>query len=172
MKKTITLILFISFASFYGLKAQDIDLKGGLSFATEIDPGLGVQIGAQYQLQEEIDLAAGFTFFLPDKDEFPNGFGGTNEVKTSYWMFDADGHYVFDLDTRINIFPLAGINLTTASVDFNGADSSNTELGLNIGGGAEYEIEDALKAFLEFKYIVSDFDQAVLGLGILYTINY
>lgn len=169
--KKITLVFVLALVTVFTSQAQEIDLKGALSIGTEVEPGIGIHLGGLYQLQEEIDIAAGFTFFLPDSYQ-SSGFGGNYEVKSSMWMFDVDGHYIFDLDGFI-VYPLAGLNFTTYKVKYEGIgfnDISNTEFGLNIGGGAEYGFSDKLKAFGELKYIISSYDQAVINLGVLYTI--
>ena len=53
----------------------------------------------------------------------------------------------------------------------NGTKSSDTKLGLNIGMGGNYIITEQLTGFAETKYIVSNADQAVITVGILYKIK-
>ena len=76
-------------------------------------------------------------------------------------------------DDRFDVYPLAGINIAIVSVknDLLNLDASETKVGLNLGGGGQYEINDLLTAFAEIKYVISDFDQLVIGGGILVTIR-
>lgn len=60
------------------------------------------------------------------------------------------------------MYGLAGLNITTVSPAF--TDDSETEAGINVGIGTEYYL-DFLSIYGELKYVLSDFDQLVLGAG-------
>ena len=47
-------------------------------------------------------------------------------------------------------------------------DNSDTDIGLNIGGGATYNFTGSLSGFGEIKYVVSNYDQFVFTFGVLY----
>ena len=165
MKKLITTTLVLALLS--SANAQ-IELRGGFSFATTSEK-LAFQLGAQYAITPEIDLAGNLSFYFPEKTEFTDPFSGnTTTIKSGLWMIDIDGHYNFPLDNGFSGYPLAGLNLSTFTANVDGSGDSNSEVGLNIGGGLAYEISDLLDAFLELKYIIGNADQAVLGLGVLY----
>lgn len=54
---------------------------------------------------------------------------------------------------------------------YNEADDSSSEskIGFNVGAGFEYDLSDKLSIFAEGRYqIVSDFNQAVIGVGLTY----
>ncbi len=160
--KKIQILLGIALLSSFAVSAQQIGLRGGFAYTTEIEK-LGLNLGGQYSINPEIDLSAGFTFFTGESTSI---FGTT--IKSNFWMFDIDGHYNFNVENDFTIYPLVGLNFTTASVKIGDNRDSTTELGLNIGGGAKYALTDALDAFFELKYIIGDFDQGVIGLGVVY----
>lgn len=48
-------------------------------------------------------------------------------------------------------------------------DDSESKIGFNLGAGVEYDLTDKLSIFAEGRYqFVSDFDQAVIGVGLTY----
>ena len=67
-------------------------------------------------------------------------------------MVDVNGnlHYVVPVADKFNIYPLAGLNIAFFNHDI------PTRLCVNLGGGLEYFITDAVKIGGEAKYIVSD----------------
>lgn len=151
--------------------AQDLDFKVGLNVATESEK-TGLFLGAEYGLTPVIDLVAGISFFTPESNTYNDPFTG-NRIKTraGLWMFDINGNYNFPVGDGFTLYPLAGLNVTTVSWKVDNERDSDSELGVNIGGGASYDINDKLDAFLEVKYILGDFDQACLGLGVLLRLN-
>lgn len=165
--KKVTLPFLMAFIGLFSLNAQDLELKAGIAYPADFEK-LGIQVGAQYGITEEIDLAGGLSLFFPDKTEFPDGTGGTTEMKSSLWMLDVDGHYNFDMGSGLNLYPLAGLNFTGSKVKSGNNSVSSTYLGLNIGGGAQYALSETLKAMFEVKYIAGDADQAVIGLGVIF----
>ncbi|WP_258105315.1 porin family protein [Marinoscillum sp. MHG1-6] len=162
----VALVLFV-----FAVDAQDLDLKGGLAFGTEIDK-LGINLGAKYGVTPEIDVEAGLTFFFPESTSFTDPFSGTTTtIKTGFWMFDINGLYNFQLDSKFRAYPLAGLNFSTGTVKIDNNRNSNTEVGLNIGGGAAYAVSDKLDAFLELRYILGKADQGIIGFGVYYALN-
>ena len=163
--KKLTLLAIISIALTFNSFAQ-ISAGGGLSYGTEAET-IGFNLRGQYNINENIDVVGGFTFFLPKKTS-QTIFFGTVETKTSMWTFDIDGHYNFGIMDKLNVYPIAGLNISGVSVDVNGTKASDTEVGLNIGAGATYEISDQLAGFFETKYTIGNYDQAVITFGVLY----
>ena len=164
--KKLTLLAIITIALTFNSFAQ-ISAGGGLVYGTE-QKTIGFNFRGQYSITESIDVVGGLTFYLPNKEK-QTIFFATIESKTSMWAFDVDGHYNFSIMDKLNVYPLAGLNITGISVDVNGTKSSDTEVGLNIGAGANYEISDQLAGFFETKYTIGNFDQAVITLGAVYS---
>jgi outer membrane protein X len=164
--KKITLLAIVTLALTFNSFAQ-ISAGGGISYGTEIE-NIGLNLRGQYSITESIDVVGGFTFFLPKKTSQSIPFFGTIETKSTLWTFDIDGHYNFTINDKFGFYPLAGLNISAASVDIDGNKASDTEAGLNIGAGATYNINDKLAAFTEIKYTIGNMDQAVIGIGVLY----
>ncbi|MEM7161655.1 MAG: outer membrane beta-barrel protein [Bacteroidota bacterium] len=156
------------------LSAQ-LQVGGGLSFGTEIGKP-GIVIKGNYLIKENIDGSVSLNFFFPDK-EGAEGF----ESKFSVWTLNFDGHYLLQQEGKVILYPLAGINLAfstfesqipnffgTGTTTFSGSDSS---FGLNVGGGAQLSLNEKINGFAEVKYVLSEFDQLVIGAGILFTLN-
>ena len=168
MKKLFALTLLL--ASLFAAQDTFAQIKagGGLVFGSEISQ-LGIDVRGEYHIDENWVVVPNVNFFFSDKETI-----SVFEVKTTLTTINFDGHYLFPMqDDRFDLYPLAGINISIVNVknDFNDFDESETELGLNIGGGGQYEINDLLTAFAEIKYVIGDFDQLVIGGGILVTIK-
>ena len=56
------------------------------------------------------------------------------------------------LADKISVYPLAGISYFRASASFGGVSISNSDLTLNFGGGASYQLNDKLSLGAELKY--------------------
>ncbi|OFX83974.1 MAG: hypothetical protein A2W99_03530 [Bacteroidetes bacterium GWF2_33_16] len=164
--KKIILLAIVTIVLTFNSFAQ-ISAGGGISYGTEIET-IGINLRGQYSITETIDIVGGFTFFFPKKSSQEIPFWGTIETKSSLWTFDIDGHYNFTINDKFGFYPLAGLNISGASVDIDGNKTSDTEAGLNIGAGATYSINDKLAAFTEIKYTIGNMDQAVIGIGVLY----
>jgi hypothetical protein len=138
-------------------------LGGGLVFGSDIE-SLGIQANGNYVINEEngIRLAGDITFYFPD--DAPG-------VDLSLFTINGNGHYIFTTTESLLAYALAGLNLAIVSVetDINvpGFDASftDTEIGLNLGAGVEYEVNFGY-LYGEAKIVVGGFDQLVLGGGI------
>lgn len=159
MRRTIT-TLFVTLA---------LALSTQLSAQIDILPGIGLTVGTAegagfgMQFRGDVDITdtwGGSLNFIP---YFNSGY--------SYWEVNFDGHYMF-LDTDPwSAYALAGLNLSTFGVSGLGGiipGVNSTKVGLNIGGGARYEIAENILLYGEIKYIISSFDQLVISVGGLY----
>lgn len=151
MKKLI-LLFFIVFGAVYAANAQ-ASLKLGWTYAFGSDEG-GLNIGGKYDINRQWDVVAGLSFYFPGKNY-------------DLWMIDFDGHYKFPMGGGLVLYPLFGLNFTTYDSDYYENDA-HTEIGINAGGGAQFDIAGPFGAFLELKYILGNYDQGVLGLGVTY----
>ena len=71
---------------------------------------------------------------------------------------------------QLYIYPLAGLNYTMVDYkgDLDGKGEEN-HVGLNVGAGVEYEINEHFGVNLEYRHtIIRKVDQGVIGLGINY----
>lgn len=179
MKKVINCIgisLLLIFSLQTHLMAQnekgDIKVGGGLIFGSgvgegDLDNSIGINAGGYYSFDEKIRAGANFKFYFPDKE------GG---AKLTVWELNFNGNYIFVEDEGKRAYGLAGINITSVNFDFDGNDffgggsASDSEFGLNLGIGGEYDVNFG-SLYAEIKYIVSDADQLVIGAGVRFPIN-
>ncbi len=123
----------------------------GLLYGSEIEE-LGIQANLNYPVLENIELAPDISIYFVDDDGDVDNF----------WELNLNGHYFLSSQEQYNVYGLAGLNLATIGNSF--TDDSETEIGINIGVGSEYYM-DAFSLFGELKYVLSDFDQLVIGVG-------
>lgn len=155
MKKLLAigfLVLGFIFLNNTNAQAQTgLDLGAGLAYGSEVD-AIGLQVGAVYNFTQEVSGAADFTYYFPDNYDF--------------YAFNVNVHYAFFSEANTKVYGLAGFNYATQEFDLGSLGSaSNSEAGLNLGGGAEFGLAFA-KLFGEIKYVVSDYDQLALAAGL------
>ena len=93
----------------------------------------------------------------------------------SCWDINLNAHYLLNVSNhQFYFYPLAGINYTMTNDKKkpdeypNGKGESN-HIGLNVGAGFEYELNDHFGVNLEYRHtIVRKVDQGVIGLGVNY----
>lgn len=156
-------LFIIAFSVF--TQAQETKFGGGLAYGTEMET-VGINFKGSYGFTEEFALSPDFTFYIPRSE--------TN-YKYNFWEFNVNGHYIIDLES-VKVYPLAGLNLTRVGFKYTGptggffshtSSYSDTELGLNIGSGVEIPL-DNFGVFSEVKYVISDFDQLLITVGVNY----
>lgn len=146
--------------SFRGEKSAGISINYG----TEIET-VGFGFNFNYNITDEIRLNPNFTYFLKKND-------------VNIWDVNVDVNYLFDIAPWFKAYPVAGLSLATAhwSVIYTApgsnhvkSKSNETRFGVNIGAGFEYDIAPDWAVNFQIKYrIMSDIDQAVIGVGVLY----
>ncbi len=142
MKNSIYLVCFLFFCTVGGLKAQ------GYGAGVTLGYGLGVQGRYEHQITEKIVGAGAFTYF------FNTGFNA--------WTIDLDGHYLLINENQLQVYPMAGLQFFNTGIS--GINAS--AIGLNVGGGAEYALND-LRLFGELKLGIGGFGLLLTG-GILF----
>ncbi len=149
-----------------------------VGYGTEIS-NLGIGVKSQCGLTDAIRLEAGFDYFF-EKDNL------------SMWDININAHYLIPLADKIKFYPIVGVTYTNWKVDFkefdifdkiassyynptgstlmtDGGSKSEGKFGVNLGGGVQYDINDKWSVNFEVKYqLISDFNQAVFGLGLAY----
>lgn len=163
MKKN--LISFVCMALFVimsvGAMAQqkgDMAVGGHLAFGTgESYSNMGVGARFQWNAADKIRLEPSFTFFL--KKDF-----------VSMWDISANVHYLFPMSDKLILYPSAGIGMMGVTVDILGLTTySSSEVNLNVGGGVEFRLTEALSLIGELKYnIAGNWNHATLFAGVAY----
>lgn len=94
--------------------------------------------------------------------------------KSDYFsMFDVNvnGHYLFSLSNKVIAYPLVGINFTSWREDSDDIVLKDSSIGLNLGGGIQYQLTNKIRIGAELKYqTISGYNTTVIGAGITYTL--
>jgi opacity protein-like surface antigen len=165
MKKII--LLLFAFFSFTAVNAQ-FSLGGGIGYATEID-NLNFHVDGNYAFNEQWEGAATFTYYLTGES--------APGVDLSWYGFDFNAHFNFSEYTGGKIYALAGLNIMMVSVSFEDTtgmigdfSTSDSDIGLNIGVGTKYALNDKLSLFGEAKYTIAGAKFFNLGAGVLFAL--
>lgn len=154
MKKLIVLFSMMFFMMGHAFAQKGIQAVGvHLGYGTEIE-SIGIGLKYQYNFTDNLRFEPSLNYFFENDgvDQFD---------------LNANVHYLFPMASNVRVYPLAG--LTFARWDFGKAFDDVTRLGVNAGGGAEFDITNNLMLNLELKYqFVSDFDQAIFNVGVAY----
>lgn len=158
MKKSLSIasvVLGLILMANTNVMAQDFSVGGGLAYGSEVE-AIGIQGGATYNFTEEIRGTADVIIFFPDNYD--------------WWELNVNGNYLFYSEEGINVYALAGLNYATVSVDLGQfGNASDSELGLNLGGGAEFGVDFA-NVYVELKYVLGNADQLGLSGGLRFPI--
>ena len=128
-----------------------------LVYGSEIE-SLGIGPRFQYGILDQLRGEVGLNYFFEHNH-------------LSWWEVNVNAHYLVGLSNdRLYIYPLAGLNYTM--VDYKGeldAKGEENHVGLNLGAGLEYELDEHWGVNLEYRHtIIRKVDQGVIGLGINY----
>ncbi|HTV22731.1 MAG TPA: outer membrane beta-barrel protein [Polyangiaceae bacterium] len=159
MLKLATLLGAAGSALFAREAAAQPRLGAGLVYGTDIEE-VGVQLNGYYGLDGSLDglrLGAEFAYYFVDDP-------------ASFWTVDLNGQYRFVGPGPFGAYFIAGLDIARFSIDVDlgplgDDDVSDTEVGLNLGIGAEYAVSHNVELFGELKYVISDYDQAVFAVG-------
>jgi outer membrane protein X len=163
--KRVLLFMAVAMATVSGAWSQE---KGEKSAAAHLVSGsgdsysnIGLNAAFRYGVTDPIRLEGSFTYFLK-KDHI------------SMWDVSVSGHYLFKVADKFTIYPLAGLGIFGVSWSYDygfgvSNSSSESKLGVNLGGGAEYQITPQLALNAEAKYkIVDNWNRSLLYVGIAY----
>lgn len=173
MKRAITIVcLIIGFlfaantATFAQMEddEENIDVGVGLVYGSQIE-SLGITADAYYAINNNLRVGGGLTYFFPED---------TPGANVNWFSVDLNGHYFLYSEDQLDIYGLAGLNILIQSVNYDNNqfdDTSNSEVGLNIGGGVEYALDFAdLFGELKLAGLGGDADQLVLGAGLRFNL--
>lgn len=176
MKKILITILALSFcAGAFGQnyfeknenarnnKYSSLDRKGAMAL------GAGVYYGTEI---ENVGLGFQFDYYLTNAFRLtPNATVWFKKDNLSSWDINFDVNYIIPLAQRWKVYPIAGLTLSSWKRHSVGDIESDTKtkFGVNLGAGIEYDITSNWFLNFEFKYrIISDYDQAAMGVGFGY----
>ncbi len=172
--KKITFITALLLGTLFS-QAQ-IKLGGKVTYGSDIE-SIGIGAKGLYEIDDEWDVSGELVYFFGEDESR----GGGVEVESNLFTINADAHYNFDINVdQLGVYALGGLNIafweaTTStpsipSLGVPGGESEvdGSEVGLNLGGGAIYELQENISLFSELKFVVGDFDQVVFSAGVLF----
>lgn len=159
----ILLLLGVQFSN-----AQDeMRIGGMLAYGTEVE-NIGIGVTAAFPIMDKMTIAPSFIFYLP-KDEFG--------VKINWFELNANANYYFLDEGNFNVYGLGGLNFSSISVKYDnasiygsGLSASDGRIGLNLGGGANFDIGTSFLLFSELKYVIIDEGQLVIAAGVKFSL--
>lgn len=163
---------FLLVLLFFGLfvtesKAQEISLGGGIAIEADRPP-FGLQFKGTYGLDMLLENLSGsveFSLFIPSSTAF---------YKYTRWGIDVDGNWTFFNAGDFEFYAIGGLNISHYSKKYTGTlgidDTIGTKPGLNVGGGTKFNFSSNMSAYGEVKYVLSNYDVAVINLGVLFTL--
>lgn len=185
MKKVLLTLACAMTSLFASAQAKTAAVGLNLNYGTEIE-SLGLGVKGSYCFTDNIRGEASFNYFFP-KNHF------------TMWEINANAHYLFNIGDKFKVYPLVGLTyvhghwsnkysvggggipdfgdgdegvgapMRKANVEITVKDNNTGKFGVNLGGGAQYDLTDNLMLNFEVKYsLVSDLDQCVISLGAAY----
>jgi hypothetical protein len=152
--RTLTLIALLAICSGAAgsLNAQ-VRFGAQGSWGDESDLGIGARL--EYGLEKlfpnaPVRSAASFDYFFPGSD-------------LTYWEINYNVFYQFNTE---GLAPYAGGGLVLGYASFGG--SSDTDMGLNLGGGLKFKTAGKLAPFVEGRIELGAAEQLVITGGLLF----
>lgn len=127
MRKLVSGFAAAALLAFAPLGAQaQVQIGPTLAVSDEVDFGIGATLSTQApQLGESLGFMGEFIVFFPDAGD--------------YFEINGNVMYSFPLtESTVLPFALAGLNIARFSSDV--GDFSNTEIGINLGGGITFDL--------------------------------
>lgn len=161
--KKILLIVCLAFLGSYAAEAQ-VRVGGTVGYGTQVE-ALGIGVTGDYMINENIAVAANFAYYFTENSEF---------AKTSFWEFNGNVNYYFTSTESLEVYGIGGLNYSRSAVTFEGfgfdGSAAVGEIGLNLGIGSNFNIGKNFLPFAEMKYVVSEFDQLVIQVGVKFNL--
>jgi outer membrane immunogenic protein len=158
MKKQLLLVAVIGLLFVANTASAQTKIGAFLGYGSEIET-LALGANAEFPIKDKLSIAPGLVFFLPNDE---SGY------KVSMWELNGNVNYYFS-EGSVNFYGLLGLNIAGVKVNYDDDlfdDQSDTELGVNMGVGANFDIGKNFMPFGEVKYAISDFDQLSIFFGL------
>lgn len=132
MKKLFSALVASAVVAVPATTEAQVTLGPTVAFHDDHDFGVGAMATLAMPTIEGVGFMGDFTYFFPGADPEL-----ADDADFNYWEINGNGTWDIPVEDRpIAPFVLAGLNVARESrTDLVGDDDSNTEIGLNIGGG-------------------------------------
>lgn len=153
-----TMTAFTASAQEKGDMAAGVNLVLGTGDALT---NFGIGAKFQYNILDPLRLEASFTYFLP-KDY---GFG---VVKMNMWDLGVNAHWLFRMNDKLNLYPLAGLGILGYNSKIAGiGGGGDSDFALNIGGGVDFKVSEKILLNAEAKYKIGGvWDRFLVSAGV------
>jgi outer membrane immunogenic protein len=156
----LSLVLFSQEAS-----AQD-NTKNRVGFFLAAASGDIDEVGiggiAEFKLAPKWSLSPQLIFY------FPENRGGAD---VSFFELNVNANYYFYNHDVFEFYGLAGLNYLRWKVDYGTVENSDGEIGLNLGGGINFEVGKSFVPFSEVRLTIGEFDQFVISAGLKFNLG-
>lgn len=148
MRKSLVLLVLAAFFAVCATPAaaqseREFNVLGGLGFATSDFKGLVFDIGAEFQLSQNLYIQALFDIY---PEPFDEDVLGVSDVDYSAYGLTLYGVFKVPASDKLKFFVKGGLNFTSVKASGQvfgiGATSSDSDLGLGGGIGAEYSLNE------------------------------
>ena len=157
MRSLVIAAVALAFASTAQAQAK---IGAQLSWGDDYDLGIGPRVEVSLPSQSvNLRFVGSFDYFFPDN----------SQVDYSYWELNGNLAYSFVAQGANSIMPYVGggLNIATGSVTVLGVSDSNTEMGLNLLLGTQFESKN-ITPYVELRAELSGGEQFVIAGGFLF----
>lgn len=134
--------------------SAQVHLGPQISLGDDSDVGIGGRLVAGVSQYEGVEFAGSFNVFFPEGD-------------LDWWEINGNLIYNFRIEDAEVFRPYAGGGLNVTRLDAPGVDG-DTQLGLNVLGGAKFPNDGPVTPYLELRGIIEGGEQLVITGGILF----
>jgi outer membrane protein X len=156
-------------------KKGDMAVGGNLTIGTSDLTNFGIGGKLQYNILDPIRLEGSATYFLPANQNVPGNV--VHKPVINMWDFSANGHYLFHINNKVTLYPLAGLSLlvvkSETKTQYEGVRvmDSSSKMGLNLGGGLDFKLTDRLAFNAEARFRISNvWDRHLFSVGMTYAL--
>ena len=154
----VTIAATISVSALAQAYEGDKAFGGSLLIAGDETTLVGIGAKFQYNITDPIRLEGSFSYFFPKK-ESERYLGATIETSLNMWNISLNGHYLIPTSDKITLYPLAGLGIAglkaKASALGYSDSASNNYFGVNLGGGLDFHVTDAISLNAEARYLIA-----------------
>ena len=149
--------------------AQQQAVKNRLGFFLAAESGDIDEVGiggiGEFKVANKVTISPQFVVYFPeDRGNADVNFFEVN-VNANYYFYNKD---IFEF------YGFGGLNFTRWHIDYDNRDwndDSDVEVGLNLGGGINFELGKSVVPFSEIRATIGDFDQIVISGGLKFNLR-
>ncbi len=141
----------------------DMGARVGIVNPDNLDSTFGIQLFCPIATRDNMELEGSLLYWKAEQ-EIGNIFL-TSTATTTDLAVGVTAKYFLG-DSEILPYALGGVALHFLSVEALGAEAKRNEIGLQLGGGAQYEIDDSLVATAEIVLHTGDAGQFNIMVGL------